>query len=282
MVEMSRCKLIILLLWGCTFLSANAASAQATKNHIVAFDFFQRADATGNLSYSLNFFHSTPIGSNVVEKKLISPGGTEFVSPTGSTFSVQFGVNGSFGELATLAFGDWTAIEKYDAVELEYQFRIAPFTLDDVFSDVPIITSPIPGSSVPTEFLLNWKYLHGSVASDKGWSAGSPGNVSVESVTDTLVPQQFLVRLPLMDPIPPFPIPVPPPGPRTFAISVNSTTHLPAPQLIGSPSLPPDFFGFDVEFRTVSNRAFYTVVPEPCAALLLAAGCCGLLVIRRR
>jgi hypothetical protein len=160
----------------------------------------------------------------------------------------------TFDELAADVFGDWTVTEiPTSGPNNTYIVRIAPFTLADVNSATPVVTSPIPGSTVPTDFIVKWEPY--AATSSKGVEAGAPGVRILDYELGADGPFSIGFETELLQPAPvrfPFVAFVQTPRP-------NPVIRNRSPALIGT-SIS-SFFAFNSR----SLLAEYFVVPEPSA-----------------
>lgn len=254
-------RLFIPLLVVCSVLLAQSAYAQFPIEHAITLQFGQHPGPSGALSFSLQVFHQVRVFDN------ITPRPTNFTLSATSPDTTEF-ENGdthyrdTFPGLASLAFGVWTAQEKYADVDISYQFQVAPFDLSSMFTDVPIITSPTPGSTVPEQFGVAWTYQNGSMPSRRGFTIVDTQNVITRQlISQGTDPYSVMLNAPLAGP-----------GPGSISGRAHTTTNLSDPTLIPPSPLTDDEFEISARFRSYSAVATYTVAPEPTAALLLAIG----------
>jgi hypothetical protein len=178
---------------------------------------------------------------------LIAPDGTEFTSFLDSA------ERNTLAELATLAFGDWTAIEYFDdGQSLTYQLRVAPFPLLTAFPATPVVTSPSDGAVVPKTFDLDFHFPPGSIPNTTGVKSISGTGVSI-SFGSPSPPNCCHKQLTVSD----------------RAIEVGSFTFWTfsqfggdAPQIISA--VPPDErFTLILRLRAYSEPVTVVPVPEP-------------------
>jgi hypothetical protein len=98
----------------------------------------------------------------------ISSSGTFLTSPNGLIFPSVPSLDAikdfnSFAELGSALFGDWLATEHpTSGPDNTYTVRVASFTLADVFSESPVISTPTPGSTVGHDFVVKVGYPSGA------------------------------------------------------------------------------------------------------------------------
>ena len=226
-------------------------SAQSfTPQHRAHIQIFQEPDEFGSYVYGLETFNLV-LFANEDESKLIAPDGTEFLQSPNIVIRKS-----SFEEIASIAFGDWTAVETYDGQEVSYQFRVEPFSLGDVFSETPIITSPTPGSEVPSTFVVKWEYPLGGMPSGRGisYSFHNLQRIDANSGDDDSFSYEFITRRPR-------------PGISWIDLQLNNKTHFPDPEIINNAGIVGEFTT-RLYFESRSAPARYYVVPEPRALCL--------------
>lgn len=226
------------------------AESAISEDYRVELTIDQRVATNGQLRYSLRAVFSR----DDVLNKLAAPNGTQF------TYQNQYVENLTFGQLTSTAFGNWRAQTESSNV----QFALQSFGLDDVASEIPIITSPLSGSKVPLEFDITWQSeADGFVnilkrSSNIGRTSGvNPIGCCLHTLTTELKDGK----------------------PGSLEIEVFTRTILPPPTLLNSPPIV-DTFTFQAHFRSHSATASYVVVPEPSTSLLLTIG--ALAIGRRR
>jgi hypothetical protein len=234
-------------------LWVTSSSGQSTLTHTIGLTVIQTPTDNHGVVYGLNtgyaFFH---LGLES-PTKLIAPDGTEF-GPGARDIE-----RSTFEEIATVAFGDWTALARINGVDVIFSFRFEPFALNDVFTDIPIITSPLPGSNVPPHFIVRWNYENGSMPSRRGASLMPSSNIEI--FDSRFVPgaeYAFEISTRFKQP-----------GPGTIAVHTNTATTLPTPAFISRPpSLDGHRFNFISNFRSQSAAATYRIIPEPKSCVL--------------
>ena len=171
----------------------------------------------------------------------------------------------SFADLSNTLFGDWTATEHpTTGSDRSYVVRIAPFTLADVFSQTPVITSPVPGSTIPPDFVLKW--LPNGSTNSRGLSYGTqPVSVLLRPSLELMARFRPAFILQLLEP-PPVP----------FSLSASVQSFRPNPIVVsGSPSLNGQSIIRSLAFNSYSLRATYQIVPEPTATVLISIDAFG-------
>jgi hypothetical protein len=132
-------------------------SVAVAKTHTINLEFGQSAVEPSGVRFSLKATDVHTVPADGVVPVFTAPDGTQLSNG-------QLIYRDSFAELASLGFGVWTANEKNGDVDTAYQFQVEPFALNDVFTDLPYITSPL-GIVVPENFEVHWKYTNGSTPS---------------------------------------------------------------------------------------------------------------------
>jgi hypothetical protein len=230
--------------------AAQLACAQPTRFHSVSLEVSQAPLENGQFEYQLTLFQTGFVagGPTLESGKLIAPDGSEYVANFNEV------TRNSFAAIASLAIGDWTAVEQLNGQEDSYQFRVQPFTLDDVFAETPIITSPAPGSAVPTNFVVKWEFDGGGMPSSRGYHLELGPNLHIidrQLGVNGFYSLGFRTQLPE-------------PGPGQLMVRIDAQSSLPNPTLLSrSPALAGDSFLLTATFETRSATALYRVVPEP-------------------
>jgi hypothetical protein len=212
----------------------------------------QRLSTSGQREYSLR----ASFQRDDVENKLIAPDGTEF------DYRHQYAERLTFPELASMAFGTWNA---YTATSIA-QFAFQQFTLNDVVSDIPFITSPVPGSEVPLKFDVIWQGEENGFVEilRRSNNIGKTGGVNPEGCC------LYTINTELTDD-----------QNGWLEIEAYTRTNLTAPTLLSNSSTTDTFSFFRNYFRSHSEPATYIVIPEPESAFLTAIGLM-ILGLRRR
>jgi hypothetical protein len=249
-----------------SFLSSGVATAQF-RSVSWKVDQLPQSDGTTIYRMGASQFGYTFFGVPEGGASLTAPNGTVF---PGSSNEVNFS---SFADLGAVLFGDWVATEQPTSGSARtYTVRITPYTLNDVLSNTPFITSPITGSTVPADFVVKWD--PNNPTSSRGIAYGGPGlsisppQFGVDGVFSVGFHTQLLQ---------------PPPVPFPFLAFVQSVR--PNPSVVNrSSSLNGQSIVTSLAFNAYSQRATYQVVPEPRCLVLtsLALVFFGCACIRRR
>jgi hypothetical protein len=249
-----------------TFLPNGFATAQLRS---VYWTVDQLPQSDGTTLYRLNTSQLgyTFLGVPADGASLTAPNGTVFL---GAFSQVDFS---SFADLGATLFGDWVATEHpTSGSDRTYTMHIAPYTLGDVLSNTPFITSPTPGSTVPTDFVVKWD--PNNPTSSRGVAYGGPGlsvsppQFGVDGVFSVGFHTQLLQ---------------PPPVSFPLLVSVQSFQSNP-PVINRSPSLNGQPITTSLAFNAYSLRTTYQVVPEPGTFVLTSAALAffGCACLRRR
>ncbi len=205
----------------------------------------------GGLTYTLNTNLGGASNAGVADEgaKLVAPDGTVL---RGIMNEVQFN---SFAELGALLFGDWTVTEQpLMGAARSYTLQLRPFSLNDVFTDTPIITSPTPGATVPTDFIVKWDYAGDEESPGTGINLRGAQNlqfVDRQGGADGRYSVRYQLRLL-----------GPPPG--QFSFQTFAQTVLPRPSIINrDPALNGVTITPTLTFNSNSQWATFHVVPEP-------------------
>jgi hypothetical protein len=225
-----------------------SSSGQGTPIHSIGLTVIQTPTGDNGFIYGLEAGYGIANLNNASATRLIAPDGTEF-GPGARDIE-----RSTFEEIAAVAFGDWTALARINGVDVSFNFRFEPFALNDVFTDVPIITSPLSGSNVPPSFVVMWDYENGSTPSRHGASLNPSFNVEI--ISSRLIPgggYEFEINARLKQS-----------GPGTIVVHTNTGTTLPTPPVVNRPpSLDGHGFLFVTNFRSQSVAATYRIIPEP-------------------
>jgi hypothetical protein len=229
----------------------------------------QLPEIGGDSKYVLTVYQSSPVFYDVPfdGATLVAPDGTSFNSPVG-----EF-KRDTFAEITTLLFGDWTVTEHPNNAPLRsYSFRVEPFTLDDVFSETPVIDTPANGATVPLDFLVKWHFPSGAVPSSRG-SHLRPQNLEIIDIENSVDgPLSKLYKTKLLGP-----------GPGYVTMTATTQTNFSSPDLD-----PPTIISRDpvlngqqiyatLQFESHSLPLSLTVVPEPGAISAVATAALVLL-----
>lgn len=260
------CVVLLLCAFAGLFLGTRSAPAQLLQTHFVIFNFNQSPNSSGGFDYSLLANHSAFNGVPA-EYRLTAPDGTVF---PGAGFEV---LRNSFAQVAEMAFGDWTAYEKFnDGSELTYRLKVLPFELTAVDTRYPVISTPANGATVPPEFTIEWKLNDGSKPKSRSFhyhgSPNFPFNFGPVDITDccTVPIVGTLIG----------------PAPANFDVTAENHTDLPNPQLLDALQTSSNRFFATAQFVSRSALTSFTVVPEPCTSLILAGAGLAASVSRRR
>ena len=119
----------------------------------------------------------------------------------------------SLDELSSLFFGDWV-VSRSDFIggTSTQTFTVSLF-LDDVFSEIPTITSPVAsgeeitvaassvgGGNFGADFTLEWSYPSGSIPSSRLLRRGNPGGGGGDSSVDFIRDSNSLLFSAVLDP----------------------------------------------------------------------------------
>jgi hypothetical protein len=242
---------------------ASCLASRASAEHYFDFTFYQSPITGGGVKYGLDISNQilnfTPNPPKPYQN-LVAPDGTEFL--LGGLHTLE---GSTFDEIASRAFGTWKVTDIVSGVETHYTITIAPFNLDDVFTDVLIITSPTPGSDVPPKFRLSWEYQNGSIPRGFGWAVNHFPNVTGV----TLVPTPGCCAVDVSATL------YPPGSSGRFDLYVLNETRVSGISRQGGPS---DSYSLSLAFQSRSVTASYTVVPEPNSDVLAVLGGVGVAV----
>ena len=235
---------------------ASPAAAQFQRTHLFDFEFYQSPAVGGGLKYGLQLSNQIFFASDKYQK-LVAPDGTEFLLGAGHTTERD-----TFAGLAAFAFGTWNVFEKFDGFTLDYSINVAPFALDAQFTDVPIIMSPAPGSTVPLQFRLNWAWQNGSDPSGYGIAINKSTNLgSINFLNGSVRSRTIDIKTTFAGP-----------GPGQIALYVLFDSELPLPKLRDIGVFQNDKWEFFSHFASRSAVANYDVVPEPSTSRYALSG----------
>lgn len=132
--------------------------AKAQFPSTIMLDVLQLGQPAAAPTYQLRIFPFSSIGTDVT---LTAPGGRTFSSRRLQPISAA-----SYAEFSQEYFGEWTILEDSfvsSASDSIYKFTFSAFTLADVVSEVPAITEPADGATVPPTFSLTWQFPSGAM-----------------------------------------------------------------------------------------------------------------------
>jgi hypothetical protein len=209
---------------------------------------------------------------------MIAPGGIQlgplFGGPTRQISGLDFAdIQGDF-------FGTWTIRRPQSpfpgpGAPLDiWEFDLAPFDLDDVYNEIPVITSHSSGDIVGESFVVSWAYPPGATApTAKTISVGGAFNSTV--TFDQLPGNNYGVNVVLDPGI----------ASTTYSVRAGSFENLNSLispiRTIGSVSVGTPIV--ELAFRNLSAPITLTtvVVPEPSSIALSAVLICGLAIYCR-
>ena len=257
------------LLIGLTY--STSANAQFGFNDIDLV-FEQQSIGGGNVDYALevdgvSFFFGSCQGT------LTAPGET--------VFDDNRSVGGlSFQQVSSLFFGEWS-ISQFDygtGVVGTQTFTFSPFTLGDVFSEIPTITSPAisgqqsvlvatPDASgvFGADFSLDWEYSSGAIPTSRTISTSTSGDGDSD-ITDFVTGANSALVSTVLDP-----------GATSvdFSYTVGSFENIDGfvSAVVADDPATSEILTVGAQFRTLSQASTVTVsVPEPNAAFISFAG----------
>jgi hypothetical protein len=250
------------------FIAVAQAGAQLA-HQSVDFLIDQHPQEIGGSRFKLSV-RPFPITGEPANATAVAPDGTEFGIFHGQVSSIEFD---SFSDLAIKLFGDWTVyFENTSRGPLvSYDVRVDPFTLNDVFSETPLIISPPHGSQVSTEFVLKWQYPAGAPNS-RGMSSSHTSNLAILGIQDGVDgPMSRQVQTKIIGP-----------GPALYSFSVNAATILDSPDILRR---DPGLNGVSIQpflaFSSHSLRTQVQVVPEPSTSIISAVLIAPMIAIAR-
>jgi hypothetical protein len=200
---------------------------------------------------------------------LVAPDGTIFSGLGGPGPSFVDGL--TFSEVQSLITGEWTMNDRFgvpfepvpSTPPFRHVFTVSGFTTGDVFTEVPLITTPADNSTVPETFNLEWEWPSGTTP-PSGSFAAVGGSSDVDFVDTGLTSYQLTVNLPSGE------------TQRSVTVFAGSSEDL---SNFISPAVSLDAgavrtFEPRLTFRSSSVGHSLTVVPEPKAAVLAASLLC--------
>ena len=237
------------------FVVGNLCTAARSADYRVDITIDQTPTAGSDRRYAVR----AVFNSDDINNKLVAPNGREF----DYRFGNQRVEHLTFQQMASLAFGSWTATTGTSTA----LFHFAPFGLDDVDSEIPVITSPIPGSEVPPSFTLNWQSEADGFVNTLGRS--NVGSVSIQNPMGCCLAHLDMNLIG--------------PGNGSLQLEVFTRSALADPMVISkTPSNTTDTYTIDANFRSHSAPASFVIVPEPSATLLAVIAVFGIVPRYRR
>jgi hypothetical protein len=151
---------------------APPAGAQITTQ--ISLDVRQLGDVSFPPSYHLRI---PSLSGFAAALTVTTPDGTTFGPSPVLHIDVSTPTFAQFGEKF---FGVWTILEDPNGpmqANSTYNFTFSPFTLNDVYSEIPTITTPLDGADAPSTFFLEWQFPSGATPSNRAvsYSPGGPG-----------------------------------------------------------------------------------------------------------
>jgi hypothetical protein len=222
----------------------NASRASAVN---VSLALTQNAEPGGSVSYGIR--NMTPS----IFTLLLAPDGTQlrFTPVEGLTFS----------ELNTRYFGGWTVREfpmGPAGPSTDYGFTFSPFSLDDLFHETPVVTTPMNGADVPASFEVRWLYPSGATPASR---LIERINVINGAVQTTFAPTGFSLRLDVDRNLQ---------GNVPIVLRVGTTSSLIAYISAVTPAGSNPHL-IQASFRNLSLQTTVQVVPEPTTTILIGA-----------
>ena len=225
----------------------------------VILDVVQNAELGGELSYTLRTLTFT--GSK--RAVLVAPDGTRLGG--GPTLARQITVP-TFSEFSSRFFGEWTLEEELfgpPSPLSEYGFNFSPFTLDDVFHETPVITTPDDEATVSPSFIVAWEYLSGAIRPGGGVELNSGfGAVDILNIPTPDRQARLDVDLDTLGSTP-----------LVFRTSSRDSLNDYVSEITPLSGPAPTTYSIVSEFSSLSLRTTVHVVPEPTALgfVLIAA-----------
>jgi hypothetical protein len=238
------------------FVFSAAAHAQTNFPGNIIFDVIQNAVPGGGVSYTVR----PMVHGIAMQKVLTAPDGTQFPGVS-SPHTVA-----TFSELAQRFFGTWTLLEDsfQPGQDSTYTFSLSPFTLNNVFHETPIITTPSNGATVASVFDVEWEYPSGAIPESRGLERRQTG--ATPTFAPHPIPQATLdVDLSVLTG-----------GVLDFrAGSTDSlNSNFSGVALFSGP--PRSVYTIQGSFRNYSLYTSVNVIPEPATAVLLGLVALGL------
>jgi hypothetical protein len=241
----------------CLFIFSSATQAQTNFPGNIIFDVIQNAEPGGGVSYSVR----TLLFGIAMPKVLTAPDGAIFTTGISGQQTVA-----SFAELEQRFFGTWTLLEDsfLSGQDSTYTFSLSPFSLNNVFHETPIITTPSNGATVASVFDVEWEYPSGAIPAGRSLERQQSG--ATPTFAPHPIPQATLhVDLSVLTG-----------GVLNFrAGSSDSLSPYLSPVTLQS-GPPRSAYTIQGSFRNYSLYTTVNVVPEPTTTVLLGLGALGL------
>lgn len=220
----------------------------------------QRPNASGESEYSVDIRN---VGVFFNQGTLVAPDGTVFSGFGGPGPNFVEGL--TFSEVQSLIAGEWTMNDRvglpFEPIPTTPPFRhvftVTGFTIGDVFTEVPVITTPADDSTVPEMFDLEWEWPPGTTPPSGSFTAVG-GSSDVDFVDTGLTSYDITVNLPV--------------GETSRSVTVFAGSFEELQDFIG-PAVSLDAgasrtFEPRLAFRSSSVGHSLTVVPEPSSAVI--------------
>jgi hypothetical protein len=249
-------------------LSIDAEFAIAQFPVVLSFEVNQRPQPGGGLTYELAVgqlgLTTGPSGGGTAS--LTAPSGLVFAA---SKTTMNFN---TFAELGNTLFGNWTGnVHPSTGPDGSYKVRVSTFTLSDVFTETPFITSPVPGSTVPNDFVVKWSFPSGATSGTL-YTEFSNSNLTNSSLPQFGVDGTYSVA---------FHTQIIQPVPASMSLEIGTQTYLTSPTVSNRTGyVSATHFDTFLSFNSRSLAATFNVVPEPSGAVL-SVGIFALLASRR-